>query len=108
MIVNNVDSSKDASIRVWDRKTLSLTRVLRGHEGPVNAIGLQHDRVVSPVSSASSLLRISLCSHFQVSASGDGKLILWDITNGERIRTFEGHDRGLACIEFKVSLFYDL
>ncbi|RXW15383.1 hypothetical protein EST38_g10472 [Candolleomyces aberdarensis] len=76
-----VSCSKDASIRVWDRKTLTLSRVLRGHEGPVNAIGLQHDRVVS--------------------ASGDGKLILWDTTNGERIRTFEGHDRGLACIEFK-------
>lgn len=39
----------------------------------------------------------------KVSASGDGKMILWDIASGERIRTFEGHDRGLACIEFKVS-----
>ena len=38
----------------------------------------------------------------KVSASGDGKMILWDIASGERIRTFEGHDRGLACIEFKV------
>lgn len=38
----------------------------------------------------------------QVSASGDGKMILWDLQNGERVRTFEGHDRGLACIEFKV------
>ena len=39
----------------------------------------------------------------QVSASGDGKMILWDIESGKRLRTFEGHDRGLACIEFKVS-----
>jgi len=39
----------------------------------------------------------------KVSASGDGKMILWDIASGERIRTFEGHDRGLACIEFKVT-----
>ncbi len=29
-------------------------------------------------------------------------MILWDIRTGERLRTFEGHDRGLACIEFKV------
>jgi F-box and WD-40 domain protein 1/11 len=29
-------------------------------------------------------------------------MILWDIDSGERLRTFEGHDRGLACIEFKV------
>lgn len=39
-------SSKDAVIRVWDRKTLGLHRTLRGHEGPVNAIGLQSGRVV--------------------------------------------------------------
>jgi WD40 repeat protein len=42
----NTNSSKDAVIRVWDRKTLELYRVLRGHEGPVNAVGLQNGRVV--------------------------------------------------------------
>ena len=41
-----LNSSKDAVIRVWDRKTLELYRVLRGHEGPVNAVGLQSGRVV--------------------------------------------------------------
>ncbi|KAH9927928.1 WD40 repeat-like protein [Epithele typhae] len=77
-------SSKDALIRVWDRETLELRCTLRGHEGPVNAVGLQNDRVVS--------------------ASGDGKMILWDVKSGKRLRTFEGHDRGLACIEFKDNL----
>ena len=33
-------------------------------------------------------------------------MILWDIASGERLRTFEGHDRGLACIEFKVRPFW--
>ena len=33
-------------------------------------------------------------------------MILWDIASGERLRTFEGHDRGLACIEFKVCLLF--
>ena len=69
---------------MWDRRTLDLHCTLRGHEGPVNAVGLQGNRVVS--------------------ASGDGKMILWDVTNGERLRTFDGHDRGLACIEFKVCI----
>lgn len=73
-------------IRVWNRKTLELHRTLCGHEGPVNAVGLQNGRVVS--------------------ASGDGKMMLWDIASGNRLTTFEGHDRGLACIEFKVSTFF--
>ncbi len=83
MLTPPLYSSKDALIRVWSRKTLSLHTTLSGHEGPVNAVGLQNGRVVS--------------------ASGDGKMMLWDIATGARIRTFEGHDRGLACIEFKVS-----
>jgi len=60
---------------------MALYCVLQGHEGPVNAVGLQGDKVVS--------------------ASGDGKMMLWDLTTRTRIRTFEGHDRGLACIDFK-------
>lgn len=39
-------SSKDAVIRVWNRKTEELHRTLRGHEGPVNAVGLEGGRVV--------------------------------------------------------------
>lgn len=79
--ITSLHSSKDAQVLVWDRETLTLHRTFRGHEGPVNALGLQGDKVVS--------------------ASGDGKMMLWDISSGERQRTFEGHDRGLACIEFK-------
>lgn len=41
-----LNSSKDAVIRIWDRNTLELYQTLRGHEGPVNAVGLQGDRVV--------------------------------------------------------------
>lgn len=67
---------------MWCRRTLTLFATLRGHEGPVNAVGLQDGKVVS--------------------ASGDGKMMLWDIATSTRIKTFEGHDRGLACIEFKV------
>jgi WD40 repeat protein len=81
---NLPNSSKDTKIRVWNRETLGLHRTLTGHEGPVNAIGLQNG--------------------FIVSASGDTKMMLWDIERGTCLRTFDGHDRGLACIEFKVRL----
>ena len=80
-----VHSSKDTLIRVWDRDTLQPHQTLRGHERPVNAVGLSGNKVVS--------------------ASGDGHMILWDIASGQKVRTFEGHDRGLACIEFKASIF---
>ncbi|CAE6377813.1 unnamed protein product [Rhizoctonia solani] len=80
-----VSCSKDTFIRVWDRQTLQQHCVLKGHEGPVNAVGLQDNQVVS--------------------ASGDGTMILWDIENGSRVRTFAGHDKGLACVEFKVCIF---
>ncbi|KAB5588724.1 F-box and WD40 domain containing protein [Ceratobasidium theobromae] len=79
LIVSN--SSKDTFIRVWDRQTLNLHCLLKGHDGPVNAVGLQGNHVVS--------------------ASGDGTMILWDVESGSRVRTFAGHDKGLACVEFK-------
>ncbi len=41
-------SSKDGAVRVWNRNTLELHRSMRGHEGPVNAVGLQNGRVVRP------------------------------------------------------------
>ena len=82
IVIKYVHSSKDTLIRVWDRSNLSLFTTFHGHDGPVNAVGLQDDKVVS--------------------ASGDGTMMLWDIATGSRIRTFEGHGRGLACIEFKV------
>lgn len=74
--------------------------MLRGHEGPVNAVGLQNGRVVCAICMS---VNFVLIKH-QVSASGDGKMILWDIETGERLKTFDGHDRGLACIEFKVAV----
>ncbi|KAK7042379.1 WD-repeats-region domain-containing protein [Favolaschia claudopus] len=92
-----VSCSKDTTIRVWERETRKLHRTLRGHDGPVNAVGLQSGHYTIADDAGPHGGRV-------VSASGDGKMILWDIASGERVRTFEGHDRGLACIEFKGDL----
>ena len=67
----------------------------------MNAVGLQTGKVVSWICKFEPF-SLNNINKNKVSASGDGKMILWDIASGERIRTFEGHDRGLACIEFKV------
>ncbi|KAF9260721.1 WD40 repeat-like protein [Marasmius fiardii PR-910] len=88
-----VSCSKDAAIRIWPRGSIYPDEfgygpppylTLEGHDGPVNALGLDNGRVAS--------------------ASGDGKIILWDVETGERLRTFEGHERGLACIAFKDNI----
>jgi F-box and WD-40 domain protein 1/11 len=54
--------------------------VISAHRGPVNAIQLK-DNVI-------------------VSASGDTFIKMWDIETGECLREFEGHTRGLACVQY--------
>lgn len=76
-------SSKDNSIRIWDRRTLQLHRVLQGHDGPVNSIAMQSGKLVS--------------------ASGDGRIIFWDMEKGECLRVLD-HTRGHACVDFKGDL----
>lgn len=70
---------QDTTIRVWHRQTGELYRSLAGHRGPVNAVQLLNDRIVS--------------------ASGDSLMKLWDVLTGEVLRVFSGHERGLACVK---------
>ncbi|KAF9889071.1 hypothetical protein FE257_008048 [Aspergillus nanangensis] len=75
-----ISCSKDTNICVWDRHTGELIKKLLGHRGPVNAVQLRGDLVVS--------------------ASGDGVAKLWNITSGLCVKEFPSKDRGLACVEF--------
>ncbi|KAI5309798.1 hypothetical protein KEM55_002392 [Ascosphaera atra] len=75
-----ISASKDTTICVWDRKTGHLHKKLLGHHGPVNAVQLRGDCVVS--------------------ASGDGVAKLWNLTSGLCIKEFTSRNRGLACVEF--------
>lgn len=100
-----VTGSKDATVRVWRRCDLPLSPASPSsfssssnppsstppsnliawrkftHSGPVNAVDLQHNQVVS--------------------ASGEGSMYLWDLETGEKLHRFTGHTKGLACIVFK-------
>ncbi|KAL4969589.1 F-box/WD repeat-containing protein [Aspergillus stella-maris] len=75
-----VSCSKDHTICVWDRHTGALVKTLLGHRGPVNAVQLRGDLIVS--------------------ASGDGVAKLWNVTSGLCVKEFSSKDRGLACVEF--------
>lgn len=75
-----VSCSKDATVCLWDQKTGELLKKLSGHRGPVNAVQLRGNLVVS--------------------ASGDGIAKLWNLTSGLCVKEFPSKDRGMACVEF--------
>ncbi|KAI4919781.1 hypothetical protein J4E90_001918 [Alternaria incomplexa] len=83
-----ISCSKDAMIKVWDRKTGNCVRTLKGHRGPVNAVQLR--------------------GNFLVSASGDGVAKLWNLETGVSIKDFPSEDRGLAAVEFSDDAKYVL
>ncbi|KAF8809667.1 WD40 repeat-like protein [Phlegmacium glaucopus] len=92
-----VSGSSDCSICVWN---LGLGPVVE-HDSDMN--GYSNQMHVDDDGERQVTAVFGICGKV-VSASGDGNMILWDIASGERLRTFEGHDRGLACIEFKDDL----
>lgn len=75
-----VSCSKDTTICLWDQETGEFLRKLSGHRGPVNAVQMRGNLVVS--------------------ASGDGVAKLWNLTSGLCIKEFPSKDRGMACVEF--------
>lgn len=83
-----ISCSKDATINVWDRATGDHIRELTGHRGPVNAVQLRGNLLVS--------------------ASGDGIAKLWNLDSGICIKEFPSQDRGLAAVEFSDDAKYVL
>lgn len=39
-----------------------------------------------------------------VSASGDRRIKIWDTMNGTLLRTLRGHERGIACLQYRDGL----
>jgi F-box and WD-40 domain protein 1/11 len=54
-----------------------------GHGGPVNALASIENNTTQVLS-----------------ASGDMTVKLWDVDSAQCLRTFVGHQRGLACVRF--------
>ena len=77
-----VTCSKDMTLCLWSRDTGELLKKFIGHRGPVNAVQLRDDLVVS--------------------ASGDGVAKLWSLSSGLCIKEFPSKDRGMACVDFSI------
>lgn len=89
-----VTCSKDCTISIWDRHTYTPLERINLHRGPVNAVQLRGDRLVS--------------------ASGDGEAVLWDLSPLHQsspvklLKRFHSLDRGLACVDFSADGQYVL
>ncbi|KAI9055303.1 hypothetical protein LZ554_000263 [Drepanopeziza brunnea f. sp. 'monogermtubi'] len=81
-----VTCSKDLTICVSDRATGSCLKQLSGHSGPVNAVQLRGNTIVS--------------------CSGDFLVKMWDITNFSIIQDLRAHTKGLACSQFSEDSKY--
>jgi F-box and WD-40 domain protein 1/11 len=58
----------------------SLLMTLKGHAAAVNAVQVLNGQIVS--------------------ASGDKRIKLWDISTGMCIKTYTGHTKGIACVQY--------
>ena len=118
-----VTCSKDKTIKVWNRKELRPTdaeypgtNVSRDAQYPDYIINVQDGMSITegprclPLPVYTLLLTfeghgaavnaIQIYKNEIVSASGDRKIMLWDIQTGTLIRTFLGHLKGIACVKY--------
>lgn len=63
----------DTSIRVWETETKTTVQTLDGHTNTVDAL-------------------VFLDENTLISGGWDAQIILWDITTGNSLRTFTGHE----------------
>lgn len=118
-----VTCSKDKTIKVWNRKELRptdaeypRTNVSRNAQYPDYIINIQDAVNITegprfqplPVYTLLMTLdghnaavnAIQIYKNEIVSASGDRKIMLWDIPTGTLVRTFLGHLKGIACVQY--------
>lgn len=81
-------SSKDTTIRIYDRESHAHLFTYDLHTGPVNCLAIG----ATGLGEAEQV----------VSASGDGYWIIWDMISGKEVRRGGGDGRGLACIAWEA------
>ena len=116
-----VTCSKDKTIKVWNRHSLMPNdadypnrTTGRNAQYPHYIIDPREvERMASPPAPLEPFTHLMTFNEHQaavnalqirdyeiVSASGDRKVMLWNIKTGELVRTFAGHQKGIACIQY--------
>jgi WD40 repeat protein len=67
-------------IRVWDIKSRSMLRTIKGHKGSVTSIAVMPNGTQI------------------VSASSDRTIKIWDLDSGKLHRSFDGHKGGVSSV----------
>merc|ERR1719242_534134 len=75
-----VSSGEDGLIHVWETENYSKERTLKGH--------------------TSAILSLDVHKQFIISASSDCTVRLWNLSTGECIDTFSGHDGDVNTVVF--------
>ena len=75
-----VSGLRDNTIKIWDRNTLSMTKVLTGHTGSV--LCLQYDDQII------------------ISGSSDATVRVWDVNKGEVVNTLIHHSEAVLHLRF--------
>jgi hypothetical protein len=111
--------SEDQTVRLWDLKTGATIRTLAGFGGTVNALAFSRDgqrllagasgsgesspdvflfhlasgkRLLALVSGGSETRAVAFLPDGKTAFSGGWRLVLWDLENGAKVRSFPGHD----------------
>lgn len=77
----------DSSVKVWLISSVTLLRVLKGHEGPVNCV-----RLLRETARKLGAKKPAAAKHEKLYTCGDdGTVREWNVTLGNEVRQFEGH-----------------
>ena len=118
-----VTCSKDKTIKVWNRHSLHPTHPDYPHKGklgpsaycPAHIIDIKEIEINPNLSShilepfshlmtfdghGAAVNALQIRDYEIVSASGDRKVILWNIKTGALVRVYSGHTKGIACIQY--------
>ncbi|MBD3230659.1 MAG: hypothetical protein GF329_20940 [Candidatus Lokiarchaeota archaeon] len=116
-----ITSSRDKTIRIWNKDTWECETILKGHEDRIISLAINESYIVS--GSQDKTIRIwnrstGKCEHVLeghdggvndidiqdgliVSGSDDTTVKLWDINSGKLLKTFNGHQRIVSRVRIR-------